>query len=179
MNYNIYKYARDAAWKFLIESHVTSLPVKLSEICRQRGILLLYDYDGKYLSGGENGCTFTDDEKRFNIILNPDDSIELKRYTMAHELGHIFLDHLVNTTFSSSDMEYQAERFAINILAPACVLWGLDLHTAKDISEACNISEKAAQKRAERMAVLYRRNKFLTSPLEKQVFEQFKTFMLK
>lgn len=72
---------------------------------------------------------------------------------------------------SKTDDEYQAERFAIDILAPACVLWILGLHIANDISEVCNISMTVAQRRAERMSVLYQRNKFLTSPLERQVFE--------
>lgn len=74
-------------------------------------------------------------------------------------------------------MEYQAERFAIDILAPACVLWGLNLHTAEDIAKVCNISMQSAHIRAERMEILYKRNKFLTSPLEKQVFEQFSDFI--
>jgi len=30
----------------------------------------------------------------------------------------------------NNQCEYQAERFAIDILAPACVLWGLNLHMA-------------------------------------------------
>ena len=176
MAHDIYEQARNASWKFLIDNHVTSLPVNLSAICQQKGISLLYDHDRKYLSGNERGCTFTDCEKRC-IVLNPDNSIEVKRYTIAHELGHIFLDHFVNKTMSNSDMEYQAERFAIDILAPACVLWGLNLHTAKDISEVCNISISAAQIRAERMKILYRRNKFLLHPLERQVFRQFKQFI--
>lgn len=113
-------------------------------------------------------------KKRFSIVVNPDDSTKVQRYTIAHELGHIFLDHFENKTISNADMEYQAERFAIDILAPACVLWGLDLHNAKDISEVCNISISAAQRRAERMEVLYKRNMFLSHPLEQQVFQQFK-----
>lgn len=177
MAYDIYKQARDTAWKFLIDNHVTSLPVKLSAICRQRGISLLYDHDRKCLPRNERGCTFIDCMGKFSIVLNPDDSIVIQRYTIAHELGHIFLNHFTEKTMSSSDMEYQAERFAIDILAPACVLWGLDLHTTKDISKVCNISERAAQIRAERMEVLYKRNKFLTSPLERQVFEQFRPFI--
>lgn len=80
---------------------------------------------------------------------------------------------------SNLDMEYQAERFAIDILAPACVLWGLNLHTTKDISEVCNISMASAQRRAERMETLYRRNMFLSHPLERQAFQQFKKFILK
>lgn len=177
MTYDIYNQARDAAWKFLIDNHVTSLPVKLSAICRQKGISLLYDHDRKYLSGNEKGCTFIDSMGRFSIVLNPADSTVVQRYTIAHELGHIFLGHFTGHTMSNSDMEYQAERFAIDILAPACVLWGLDLHTAKDISEVCNISISAAQIRAKRMTLLYNRNKFLTLPLERQVFKQFSDFI--
>ncbi|MDE6427172.1 MAG: ImmA/IrrE family metallo-endopeptidase [Ruminococcus sp.] len=165
MAYDIYEQARDTAWKFLIDNHVTSLPLKLSAICQQKGISLLYAHDRKCLSENEKGCTFTDCEKRFSIVLKSDDSTQVKRYTIAHELGHIFLNHFVNQTMSISDMEYQAERFAIDILAPACVLWGLNLHTAKDISEVCNISISAAQRRAERMKILYNRNKFLISPI--------------
>ncbi|MDE5558530.1 MAG: ImmA/IrrE family metallo-endopeptidase [Ruminococcus sp.] len=125
----------------------------------------------------QRGCTFIDDTGRFSIVLNPDDSIVVQRYTIAHELGHIFLDHFVNQTMSISDMEYQAERFAIDILAPACVLWGLNLHTAKDIFEVCNIFISAAQIRAKRMETLYDRNKFLISPFERQVFKQFSDFI--
>ena len=179
---NIYEQARDTAWKFLIDNHVTSLPVKLSTICQQRGISLLFDHDRKCLSGNERGCTFIrctfiNCMGKYSIVLNPDDNVVIQRYTIAHELGHIFLNHFVNQTMSSSDMEYQAERFAIDILAPACVLWGLNLHTAKDISEVCNISMKSAQIRAKRMEILYSRNKFLTSPLERQVCEQFSDFI--
>lgn len=177
MTYDIYKKARDIAWKFLIDNHVDSLPIKLSAICRRNGISLVYDHDRKYLSERERGCTFIDGMGKFSIVLNPDDSILIQRYTIAHELGHIFLDHFVNKTMSSLDMEYQAERFAIDILAPACVLWGLNLHTTKDIAEICNISISAARRRAERMRTLYNRNKFLISPLEKQVFKQFADFI--
>ncbi len=177
MAHDIYKNARDTAWKFLIDNHVDSLPVKLSAICRQKEISLLYDHDRKYLSENKKGCTFVDSIGRFSIVLNPADSTAVQRYTIAHELGHIFLGHFTGHTLSNFDMEYQAERFAIDILAPACVLYGLDLHIAKDISEVCNISMRASQIRAERMEILYKRNKFLISSLERQVFKQFSDFI--
>jgi len=41
----------------------------------------------------------------------------------------------------------------------------------------CHISYAAARFRAERMKLLYERNKFLTSPLEQQVYLQFKEFI--
>lgn len=185
-NYDIYKQVRDAAWKFLIENNVTELPVNLTKICQNNGYHLLLDSKHMFLGDNDRGATFLRGEQ-WHIVLNTSDDIPSQRYTLAHEIGHIYLVHpLCNEkygrtfgtqTIPKSDIEYQAERFAIDILAPACVLWGLNLHTAKDISEACNISMQSAQIRAERMAVLYQRNRFLTSPLEKQVFEQFRPFI--
>lgn len=67
--------------------------------------------------------------------------------------------------------------FAIRLLSPACVLWGLNLHTAEEIAEYCDISLQAASYRAERMAELYRRNRFLRSPVERTLYKQFEPFI--
>ncbi len=67
--------------------------------------------------------------------------------------------------------------FAARLLAPACVLWGLRLHTWEEMADVCAISKPAAINRAARMEELYRRQKFLTSPLEQRVYEQFKPFI--
>lgn len=99
-------------------------------------------------------------------------------------MGHIFLGHaLINNQYlrtvdvSKPIIETEADMFASRLLAPACVLWGLDIHSPEDISRICGISYTAAKIRAERMKILYKRNKFLTSPLEQQVYEQFKDFI--
>lgn len=106
-----------------------------------------------------------------------------QRYTVMHELGHFLLGHLGNEVLSRSEHECKpseeqaADKFAIDMLAPACVLWGLHLHTPEEIAQVCNISMQAAIFRAERMKLLYDRNKFLSHPLERQVFAQFSTFI--
>lgn len=78
---------------------------------------------------------------------------------------------------SKPEIETEADMFASRLLAPACVLWGLDLHTVDEIAKVCNISKKAAQARADRMATLYKRNKFLTNPIEREVFNNFREFI--
>ncbi|MEE1075767.1 MAG: ImmA/IrrE family metallo-endopeptidase, partial [Acutalibacteraceae bacterium] len=112
------------------------------------------------------------------------ESIQRCRFTIAHELGHILLGHeLINDRYfrkfdiSKPQIETEADMLASRLLAPACVLWGMNLHTADEIAKACNITKKAAQVRADRMATLYKRNKFLTSPLEKKVFKNFSGFI--
>lgn len=177
--YNIYKGARDSSWKFLIDHRVDRLPVDLNKICNNMGIKLRID-KSNFLSE-ERGATITDETATY--ILLKRDIVPAMRYTTAHELGHIVLGHTlkngkIGRTFMTDDeQEYQAERFAIDILAPACVLWGLSLHTAKEIATVCGISMESARIRAERMDVFYKRNKFLISPLERQVFQQFRPFI--
>lgn len=185
-SYHIYKQTRDAAWRFLIDNNITSLPLSFSDICRANNIKLLRYIGNDYFADDERGITFIKDGQ-YNIIVNGADSLQVQRYTMGHELGHIFLGHLQNgqmhTRISGTrsdpkaPMEYQAERFAMGILAPACVLWGLDLHSPKDIAKVCYISIEDARYRADRMRDLYKRDVFLASELEKRVFEQFKSFV--
>ena len=53
------------------------------------------------------------------------------------------------------------------------------IRTAREIASVCDISITAAKIREARMAVLYERNKFLTSPLEQKVYKNFETFVEK
>ena len=182
--YDTYKEARDKSWCFLLESGACALPLPLSAICQKRGITLMLDTKGLYLTDSDKGVTFKTPEGKFCILLNPADSIPVRRFTTAHELGHIYLKHPmqggkygrtfgIQKTATQDPIEYQAERFAIGILAPACVLYGLGIHTAEDIAKVCGISLSAAKIRAERLAVLYQRKSFFCAPLERKVFELF------
>lgn len=173
MNYEIYKTVRDASWRFLIQHNVQCLPIDIKPIITAIGIKIKRDING-LLRNDERGRTVNADGELY--ILVKDEPIPQKRYTIMHEIGHIVLGH--TEAFGSSDVdEYAAERFAIGVLAPACVLWGIGVKTAEEIAEMCNISITAAKNREKRMAELYARNKFLISPLEKQVFEQFSDFI--
>ncbi len=173
MHYEIYKNARDASWKFLLWHNVLSLPVNLKPIISEMGITVRKD-NSNILQTDERGRSVNENGK-LHIIVR-DDPIPQKRYTIMHEIGHIVLGHTESDDRSDID-EYVAERFAIGVLAPACVLWGIGIRTAEEIAELCNISITSAKIREKRMRELYARNKFLTSPLERQVFEQFSDFI--
>lgn len=169
MNYGIYKTARNASWQCLIDCNIDSLPVKPVDIAKH------YNIKCKKMSSDKLDCPAKIKTVLGQpyILYNADNIKERQRYSIMHELGHYLLGH----SDYSEENEYQAERFAIDVLAPACVLWGLNLHTAEDIARVCNISITSAQRRAERMEVLYQRNMFLSHPLERQVFSQFKNFI--
>lgn len=179
MEYSRYKASRDLAWQVLIHEGVRELPVKVVALCRGMGISVAYG------NTGEHGDGYSTIGQRGPIIcVSPDCSRERQRFTAAHELGHILLGHvgkyqLVNREPSPSDspIEHEANVFASRLLAPACVLWALDIHDPEEIAALCKISLQAATFRAERMELLYRRGRFLTSPLERVLFANFEDFI--
>lgn len=182
MNYGQYKNARNASWQCLIDYNISSLPVKVSQIAKQSDITLLKNSVANLLSENESGITLVQDDKLY-IIYADDQSPQRCRFTIAHELGHIFLGHLFAKNgkgfATTDDAERSANVFARDLLAPACVLHELHATNAAAIANLCDISLEAATYRAERMAELERRNAFYLHPLEKQVKEQFAEFINK
>lgn len=178
MDYKDYQQARNMSWEILIQENIRELPINIVELCHSLGIEM--KYDNELVEDGH--CTIHNGVPY--IVINPDSTRQRKRFTIAHELGHLLLGHvgkyeLVNRDPSPNDnpIERAANVFAGRLLAPACVLWGCNARTAEDIMELCDISAAAADIRAQRLAVLYERGKFLTSPLERQVYEQFRVFI--
>ena len=180
MNYRKYKQSRDLAWKILLQEEIRELPVNIVALCRQMGIRVQYFVP---TAGGSDGYT-TIFLGVPMIFVSKECSPERQRFTIAHELGHILLGHvgraeLVNREPDPGDnpIEHEANVFASRLLAPACVLWALDAREPEEIVALCRISRQAAEFRAERMAILFERNHFLSSPLEQKVFEQFREFI--
>ena len=185
MLYGAYKNLRNAAWQVLIDFNISSLPVSLCSICEKSGIKIIKDSDVHLLSPIQSGISVLN-KNRWYIVYADDQLIERCRFTVAHELGHIFLGHQLVSGYharvfdvSRPQIEQEADMFAARLLAPACVLWGVGLRTPEEIAVACKISFPAAYARAERMKILYSRNKFLTAPIEKRVYDNFAEYIQK
>lgn len=182
MNYEKYKNARNASWQCLIDYRISNLPVKVSQIAKQADIVLLKNSAVNLLSENESGITLMQDDKLY-IIYADEQSPQRCRFTIAHELGHIFLGHLFAKNGKgfviTDDAECSANVFARDLLAPACVLHEMQAINAAAIANLCDISFEAATYRAERIAELERRNAFYQHPLERQVKAQFAEFINK
>ena len=194
MNYEIYKKSRDAAWEILLACGVDALPVDLNTVARHLGVRvysysrsrkLIEDTALAEVAERVSGLTFYIRDQPV-ILYNDAESPQRIRFTIGHELGHIVLGHVRPGEYTRQNrdpqpgddpVEQAANRFAADLLAPACVLWGLDLHRAEDIAQVCRISIQAARFRAERMEILYQRNKFLLHPLERAVYQKFEPFL--
>lgn len=179
MDYKIYQKSRDAAWRILLDCGVKELPISVSSISKQLNITAKY-----YLPVDDNDGYCCIKEGRAVMFVSSQAPRRRQRFTAAHELGHIILGHvgkyeLVNREPNSKDnpIEQAANVFASRLLAPACVLWGLGVESPEQISQVCNISMQSAKFRMKRMEELYTRNKFLISPLEYRVYEQFQDYI--
>lgn len=184
MYYGIYKDIRNSAWRCLLDFQIDKLPIDVLKIARSAGIRVIKNSVVDELSLGEHGRAYFDGTNWY-IIYDDRDPKELSRFTVAHELGHIFLGHALSYAKYSHmrevdkkpKSEQQADLFAIRLLCPACVIWGLDLHTPAEISDVCMVELGVARQRAKRISELYQRGRFLHSPLERQVYEMFEPFI--
>ena len=186
MNYGIYKNVRNSAWQCLIDAGVSELPVSVVKLADHYDVAVVKNRGRNWLSPGQSGVSIRTEDGTWIVCYDERESIERIRFTICHELGHILLGHPLKLgqiqhtrTIDKErpEIESEADMFAARILAPACVIWALDLHTPEEISELCQISHEAAEIRAKRMELLYSRNMFLSHPLERQVYAQFKNFI--
>lgn len=179
-----YQIVRDTAWKALLDCNITSLPVDIVAMAEHYNVPIYANSEVGTLEPDEIGLSLK--WKGQWVIVYDDTMINTRiRFTIAHELGHILLGHPEECSRKNkfiknrSEIEEEADKFAARILAPACVLRGLNLKSAEEIMAYCNISLSAARIRANRMMILNERNKFLSSKTEVKVFKNFISYIEK
>jgi len=179
--YGIYSCCRDSAWQCQLDFRVTKLPVKVLSIARYAGIRVIRDSDIHLLRAGELGVSIYD-AGQWSIIYNDCHTAEESRMTVAHELGHIFLGHEYRyreRQFYCCDSgrklpcEWEADMFAIRLLAPAFVLHELRILDADGIASLCGIPRSYAKIRSQRMDILEERGRYYTNQREKMLLERF------
>ena len=113
----------------MIDFKISALPVDLKQIAKQADIQILQNADVHILMPSQSGCSLFGGGKWF-IVYDDSDSIQRRRFTIAHEFGHIFLGHELKDgyrhtrTFAEDKPQYETEAdiFASRLLMPACAL---------------------------------------------------------
>ena len=202
--YGQYQEARDTAWRALLRMKDKSLPVDPDALAAQLGVEVHPAPDPRNnirlwtLTRQVRGvCVSLRIHGVWNIFVL-DGSLDgsHRRFAVAHELGHLLLGAGTRSLspgvrcFDSWDnqgdlieepvnrADYVADIFAIRLLAPACLLHELGVDTPRGIMALCGLPPRAAALRAERMELLNRRNVFYVNPLEKQVRDAFRPYLL-
>ncbi len=202
--YRQYQEARDTAWRALLRMREKRLPVDPEALAQTVGVEIhpfpAPQENGRLwtLANQVRGvCVSLRVSGAWHMFVR-DGSLDdaRRRFAVAHELGHLLLgaetrplapgvrcfDSVDNQgdliEDSQETADYAADIFAIRLLAPACLLHELGVDTPGGIMALCGLPPRAAALRAERMALLNQRNVFYTNPLERQVRDAFRPWLL-
>ncbi|WP_297004227.1 ImmA/IrrE family metallo-endopeptidase [uncultured Corynebacterium sp.] len=101
---------------------------------------------GVHTRDGYTIVTWSDHGPCFTIHLNADMPVNRRRFTLAHELGHILLDHFLSTcTLDVEEQEGAANYFASCLLAPVARVLMLPEVTVAAVADTFVLSSGAAK----------------------------------
>ena len=151
---------------------LNTAPIDIEKICRDLGITIQPDDFtelGKEFGHPISGLIYFDKEKDVRVILvNKEENLMRRRFTIAHELGHYFLHFtdedkkdgaFVSFRGSSSPRETEANKFARDLLMPEdLVRQEYDMcfvRTSSYLADVFQVSNKAMQIRLEELGLEY------------------------
>lgn len=150
-----YKYATNAAYQELFYYNGSFPQINIYDLLFESGDIILKSYTqaANYLNCPHNEFTYNIAQSEFGftvsdlksgnhiIYFNNLKDEKTIRFTLAHELGHIRLGHIVDNDVSDKE----ANCFARNILCPVQIIRELNLSTAEDYAECFGISIPMAE----------------------------------
>lgn len=168
-DYARYDYCNKRACDFLEQYEIKSFPIDVEKIILNNGwgltkyseLMNVFSCDlNKVIQclGSKDGYTQLDDDN-YSIAYNDAEQLgNRKRFTLMHEIGHIYLNHLVDfeatrlyrgslTKEENIVLENEANAFARNVLVPTAMLEHLKDKSIYGISQQFRITEKAARTR--------------------------------
>lgn len=165
---------RNLAWELLLSCKIKELPVDLHSIARKKGWYIVKE--DEWIRQIESEIELHHVDTNFFIIHKETANAQRLRFSIAHEFGHILLEHL---ELSEAEKEREANMFASRLLMPLIVLDKLGVTTAEQIADLCDVSLEAATYRFARLKEIRSRQKFMSHELERKVLENFKEFIVR
>lgn len=141
----------DFAQDVLVKNDMYKIPIDLISLANNNNI----DVYEKELEDKISGAIKYDKEKnKYIILLNKNDHYNRKRFTLAHEIGHFFLDkeilesdeiHVDILYRNSDEKEKEVDYFAGALLMPKRLIEIMykDNPTISELAEIFEVSESA------------------------------------
>jgi len=177
-----YYYISHLAREFIMKNSISTLPVDIFAIIKKNNwklitySSLIENKISEYNEIMKNNLGFAQNFNGNAYAIFYDDRISehSQRFTLAHEIGHILLNHF---KISIENREQEANMFAVRLLMPICLLHECHIRSAIEISKLCNVSLISANYRYDRLIILEERNKFYTDPKKIKVKKRYKKFI--
>lgn len=168
-DYARYDYCNQRACDFLEQFEIKSFPIDVEKIIsdnswgltRYSELMNVFSCDLEKVIQclrSKDGYTQLDDNN-YSIAYNDAEQLgNRKRFTLMHEIGHIYLNHLIDfeatrlyrgslTKEENGVLENEANAFARNVLVPTAMLEHLKDKSTYNIAQQFGITEKAAKTR--------------------------------
>ncbi|NLZ53729.1 MAG: ImmA/IrrE family metallo-endopeptidase, partial [Thermoanaerobacteraceae bacterium] len=190
-------YAKKLAKEFLLQSKITSLPIDPIAVCKQHGFTVksvleaentINEFDPFEIRVNPNcdAKTYLTSEGKYLIVYDEAVFSEGRIiWTIAHELGHIVLKHLIHfeqteihkglTDRENEVLENEADAFASEFLAPAEILLGCNCGTKGKIIKLCGLSDEAAGYKEEYLKKYKPDEKYRL--INQKIYRQFYSFI--
>lgn len=180
------------AWKVLFDNQIERFPVRPTGIARKNNILV-FEYSD-YINTTGRTCAEVFDRYgkdgftqllngRYTVFYNHCSSPARCRWTLAHELGHIFLGHITeqHPTLSrgvvKDFLDIQADNFAARLLCPEVIAHFCGVQSAEELCDLFDISKQAAQTRWRDLSERRLRGSFRLEPEEVTLLNRFHPFI--
>ena len=185
---------------FLLHYKVASLPIYPDEIIQElKCSIKTYSYHARKLGctvqdicdacGSIDGYSIYDETtKKYKIIYNDEIlSLQRIRFTLMHEVAHIYLNHFIDFEqtklcrggLNEDDLDVldkEANHFASKVLAPEIVLLHAGWKHPKIIRQQCAISTEASKYKAQKIIEMEKTRNFITG-LEVKILRQFNKYI--
>ena len=193
-----YSNIRNMAWSLLIQCNMTRLPVDMRQMADQLGVSVMTYAESEKLIAACDLDAVRAQNRAFSVYTDRwfilyDAEGKTPMFAIAHELAHILLKHptkkqkcglfTAHYTDFNCDMltfiaeEQDADRLAVRLLSPACILRHLRVCDPKTLMELCGLPSREAVERVDRVAKLIQKGHFFSHKDEERVYEQFLPFM--
>jgi Zn-dependent peptidase ImmA (M78 family) len=190
-------YAKKMAKEFLLNSQITSLPIDPIAVCKQHGLTIksvaeaektVNEFDPFEIRTNPDcdAKTYLTSEGKYLIVYDETVLSEGRIiWTVAHELAHIVLKHLIHfeqtevnkglTERENKVLEQEADAFASEFLAPAEVLLACNCKAKGSIIKLCGLSDEAAVYREEYLKNYKPDEKYRL--IDQKIYRQFYNFI--
>lgn len=185
---------------FLLRYKLSSLPIPLDEIINELGCSIrTYSFHAKKIGcsvqdvcdafGSIDGYSvYSEITGKYKITYNDlISSPERIRFTIMHEIAHIYLNHFID--FSQTQLrrgglneedlivlDQEANNFVPKVLAPEIVLLHIGWKLPKIIHRKCALSIEASKYRSQKIIEMEIKRNYITG-LELKVLRQFNDFI--
>lgn len=147
----INKELEEFAQEILVKNDMYKIPVDLISLAN---ILNIEVYEQELENKISGAIRYSKEDKRYTILLNKKDNNNRKRFTLAHELGHFFLDkellesdeiHIDILYRCSDEKEKEIDYFAGALLMPKRLIEIMyeDNPSISELAEIFEVSESA------------------------------------